>query len=283
MKTSTSAGLMMRGRPARASAPAAGRCSGVSMHLLRCQPKQVRSMSAWQAGKKSLGWPVQGWARQVRSRGPWRKGCCRMWLSRRAGGLTTGRRTGRRRLSALVAVTALALTTGIAGGVLAADPGELLGAKRPPGNPGIERRIDALLTQMTLDDKLQQLSLLADFQATDDAVRKGAGSVFGVTDPARINALQHIAVEQTRLHIPVLFAFDTIHGFRTVFPIPLAEASSFDPEVAATDFRIGARESAAVGLKQIYSPMVDISNEPRWGRIAEGAGEDPYLGSVMAA
>ena len=206
-----------------------------------------------------------------------------MWLSRRAGGLTTGRRAGRRRLSALVAVTALALTTGIAGGVLAADPGELLGAKRPPGNPGIERRIDALLTQMTLDDKLQQLSLLADFQATDDAVRKGAGSVFGVTDPARINALQHIAVEQTRLHIPVLFAFDTIHGFRTVFPIPLAEASSFDPEVAATDFRIGARESAAVGLKQIYSPMVDISHEPRWGRIAEGAGEDPYLGSVMAA
>ncbi len=125
--------------------------------------------------------------------------------------------------------------------------------------------------------------MLADWQATDDTVRKGAGSVFSLTDPARINHLQHIAVEQTRLHIPLLFAFDTIHGFRTVFPIPLAEVSSFDPAVAADDFRIGARESAAVGLKQIYSPMVDISHDPRWGRIAEGAGEDPYLGSVMAA
>jgi beta-glucosidase len=177
-----------------------------------------------------------------------------------------GRRVG-------VLVSVVALSTVVAGGVVAA----------PGGDAGIERRIDQLLSQMTLDEKLQQLALLADFQATDDAVRKGAGSVFGVTDPARINQLQHIAVEQTRLHIPVLFAFDTIHGFRTIFPIPLAEASSFDPEVAATDFRIGARESAAVGLKQIYSPMVDISHEPRWGRIAEGAGEDPYLGSVMAA
>ena len=82
-------------------------------------------------------------------------------------------------------------------------------------------------------------------------------------------------VEQTRLHIPLLFAFDTIHGFRTIFPIPLAEASSFDPGVAASDFTIGAREYAAVGLKQIYSLMIDISQGPRWGRISEGAGEDP--------
>jgi beta-glucosidase len=114
-------------------------------------------------------------------------------------------------------------------------------------------------------------------------VVEGLGSVLSLTDPVRINQLQHIAVEQSRLHIPVLFAFDTIHGFRTVFPIPLAAASSFDPQVAADDDRIGARESAAVGLKQIYGPMVDVSHEPRWGRIAEGAGEDPYLGSVMAA
>ena len=98
-----------------------------------------------------------------------------------------------------------------------------------------------------------------------------------------INKYQHDAVERSRLHIPILFAFDTIHGFRTVFPIPLGTASSFDPNIAQTDHRIGAFESAAVGLKQIYSPMVDLSHEPRWGRISEASGEDPYLNSVMAA
>jgi len=114
-------------------------------------------------------------------------------------------------------------------------------------------------------------------------VRKGLGSVLSLVDPVRINHLQHVAVEESRLHIPMLFAFDTIHGFRTIFPIPLGTASSFDPQVAADDHRIGARESAAVGLKQIYSPMVDVSHEPRWGRIAEAGGEDPYLNSVFAA
>ena len=98
-----------------------------------------------------------------------------------------------------------------------------------------------------------------------------------------INRYQRDAVENSRLHIPILFAFDTIHGFRTIFPIPLGAASSFDPEVARADHRIGAFESAAVGLKQIYSPMVDVSHEARWGRISEAAGEDPYLNSVMAA
>jgi beta-glucosidase len=189
------------------------------------------------------------------------------------------------RQTGIVLVSVVALSTLVAGGVFAAaaPSDNALRPTRPPRDQGVEQRVSKLLSQMTLDEKLQQLTLLADWQATDDAVRKGAGSVFSLTDPARINHLQHIAVEQTRLHIPLLFAFDTIHGFRTVFPIPLAEASSFDPEVAAADFRIGARESAAVGLKQIYSPMVDISHDPRWGRIAEGAGEDPYLGSVMAA
>ncbi len=90
-------------------------------------------------------------------------------------------------------------------------------------------------------------------------------------------------MEQSRLHIPILFAYDTIHGYRTIFPVPLAAAGSFDPAVAQADATIGARESAVVGLKQIYSPMVDVSHEPRWGRIVEGNGEDPYVGSVMAA
>ena len=128
-----------------------------------------------------------------------------------------------------------------------------------------------------------QLQLDADWQANDDQARAGLGGVFSLTDPAKIDHLQHVAVEQSRLHIPILFAFDTIHGYRTVFPIPLGEASSFDPSVATADDTIGARETATVGIKQIYSPMVDVSHEPRWGRIAEGAGEDPYLGSVFAA
>ena len=90
-------------------------------------------------------------------------------------------------------------------------------------------------------------------------------------------------MNESRLHIPILFAYDTIHGYRTVFPIPLGAASSFDPSVATADDTIAARETATVGIKQIYSPMVDVSHEPRWGRISEAAGEDPYLGSVFAA
>jgi beta-glucosidase len=149
----------------------------------------------------------------------------------------------------------------------------------------VERRIDSLLRRMTLEEKLNQLTLLSDGQMRDNPAeaRKPVGAVFSETDAATINRYQHDAVENSRLHIPILFAFDTIHGFRTVFPIPLAAGSSFDPEIAKTDHRIGAFESAAVGLKQIYSPMVDVSHEPRWGRISEAAGEDPYLNSVMAA
>jgi len=147
----------------------------------------------------------------------------------------------------------------------------------------VEQRVDSLLRQMTLAEKLQQVQLLPDFLVTDNDAKNGLGSVLSLTDPVRINHLQHVAVEQSRLHIPILFAFDTIHGFRTIFPIPLGTASSFDQQAAANDDLIGARESAAVGLKQIYGPMVDVSHEPRWGRIAEGAGEDPYLGSVFAA
>src|SRR5690349_2441753 len=147
----------------------------------------------------------------------------------------------------------------------------------------VERRIDELIRKMTLDEKLNQLTLISDGQINDAEAAKPVGAVFSLTDPAKIDHYQQIAVKQSRLHIPILFAFDTIHGFRTVFPIPLATASSFDPSVAASDHTIGAAESATVGLKQIYSPMVDVSHEPRWGRISEAAGEDPYLNSVMAA
>src|SRR3954451_10702132 len=147
----------------------------------------------------------------------------------------------------------------------------------------VEKRIDDLIRRMTLDEKLNQLTLISDGQINDAEAAKPVGAVFSLTDPAKIDHYQRIAVEQSRLHIPILFAFDTIHGFRTIFPIPLATASSFDPTVAQTDASIGAAESATVGLKQIYSPMVDLSHEPRWGRISEGAGEDPYVDSVMGA
>ncbi|MFL6129214.1 MAG: beta-glucosidase BglX [Mycobacteriales bacterium] len=187
-----------------------------------------------------------------------------------------------------VTVAAVALMVGslAGGGVLAAGQSSdeaALAATRLAPSQAVEQRVSALLDRMTVEEKLQQVQLLADWQATDAEARAGVGGVFSLVDPVRINQLQHIAVEQSRLHIPILFAFDTIHGYRTVFPVPLGAASSFDPSVAQTDAVIGARESATVGIKQVYSPMVDVSHEPRWGRIAEAAGEDPYLGSVLAA
>ena len=200
-----------------------------------------------------------------------------MRIRKRTRGL--GRRwVGWRRLA--LAGSVLALSTLVAGGAVAAGGG---GTSIQPAGQGIESKVNALLAQMTLDEKLEQLQLEADWQINDAEAQKGVGGVFSLTDPEKINHFQHVAVEQSRLHIPILFAFDTIHGFRTVFPIPLAEASSFDPAVATADDTFAARETAATGIKQIYSPMVDISHEPRWGRISEGAGEDPYLGSVMAA
>jgi len=190
----------------------------------------------------------------------------------------------RRRATIIASVVALSAATagGVTAGTQSADEAALAATRQPAG-PGIEARVNSLLAKMTLEEKLEQIQLLPDFLVTDQEVREGLGSVLSLTDPVQINRLQHIAVDKSRLHIPMLFAFDTIHGFRTIFPIPLGEASSFDPQVVMHDATIGARESAAVGLKQTYAPMVDVSHEPRWGRIAEGGGEDPYLGSVLAA
>jgi beta-glucosidase len=193
------------------------------------------------------------------------------------------RRAGRR---TAVAASVVALSSLAGGGVIAAtrssDEAALAPARRP-ADQSIERRVSALLGRMTVDEKLQQVQLLSDGQITDADAKAGVGSVFSLVDPEKIDHYQHIAVEQSRLHIPILFAYDTIHGYRTIFPVPLAAASSFDPSVARADARIGARESATVGLKQIYSPMLDVSHEPRWGRIVEGNGEDPYLGAAMGA
>jgi beta-glucosidase len=189
-------------------------------------------------------------------------------------------------LRAAIVVALVALGVAAAGGVVAGTRSSDEAALQPtrgPADRGIEGRVNSLLSRMTLEEKLQQIQLLPDFLANPDEVRKGLGSVLSVTDPARIRELQRVAVEETRLKIPLLFAFDTIHGFRTIFPIPLGAGASFDPQVASDDAMFGARESAAVGLKQTYAPMVDVSHEPRWGRISEAAGEDPYLNSVLAA
>jgi beta-glucosidase len=185
-----------------------------------------------------------------------------------------------------LAITVLVFSALAAGGVIAAtrpNDDSALAPTRAPASQSIEHKVNALVSKMTIDEKLEQLQLLSDGQITDADAKKGVGGVFSLTDPAKIDHYQHVAVEQSRLHIPILFAYDTIHGYRTTFPIPLGEASSFDPSVATADDTIAARETAATGIKQIYSPMVDVSHEPRWGRISEGAGEDPYLGSVMAA
>jgi beta-glucosidase len=156
------------------------------------------------------------------------------------------------------------------------------------GQDGKERQfIDVLMAKMTLEEKIGQMSQVS-YKDTDPALRDGmvrkgqVGSFLFVTGPAEINRLQHIAVDETRLHIPILFAFDVIHGFRTIYPIPLAMASSWDPALVEQAQMMAAREASSVGIRWTFAPMVDIARDPRWGRIMEGAGEDPYLGSRIA-
>jgi len=156
-----------------------------------------------------------------------------------------------------------------------------------PDDKAVEKRVNALLDRMTLEEKIGQLSQLFLFgpsKQVDDALAKGQlGSLLFVTDPARINSLQRIAVEKSRLHIPLIFGFDVIHGFRTIFPVPIAMAASWDPSMVSAAQAIAAKEASSVGINWTFAPMVDIARDPRWGRIVEGAGEDPWLGSAMAA
>ncbi|HTA85198.1 MAG TPA: beta-glucosidase BglX [Silvibacterium sp.] len=164
-------------------------------------------------------------------------------------------------------------------------------ASVPSPDPNIDERVAArvaaLLKQMTLEEKIGQLSQQFVFGPPgpiEEPVAKGElGSLLFVTDPAVINRLQHIAVEKSRLHIPLIFGFDVIHGFRTIFPVPIGMAASWDPSVAEKAQTIAAREAGSVGINWAFAPMVDIARDPRWGRMVEGAGEDPFLGSAMAA
>jgi beta-glucosidase len=156
----------------------------------------------------------------------------------------------------------------------------------------IDRKVDSVLALMTLDEKIGQLNQLSsDFVATgpitpdgdkQDRVRQGkVGSYLNMTGAARTRSLQAIAM-QSRLKIPLLFAQDVIHGYRTIFPIPLAEAASWDLSMIERSARIAAIEAAACGIHWTFAPMVDIARDPRWGRVMEGAGEDTYLGSLIA-
>ena len=147
--------------------------------------------------------------------------------------------------------------------------------------------VNNLLRQMTLEEKIGQLTQLGqyipDTVPIDDRIRQGqVGSILWLSDPAEINRLQHIAVEQSRLHIPLLFGLDVIHGFRTIFPIPLALAASWDPQLVEKVQAVAAREASACGINWTFAPMVDIARDARWGRIIEGAGEDPFLGAAIA-
>ena len=164
-----------------------------------------------------------------------------------------------------------------------------MGSRRatPLDDEAVRQRVNTLIGEMTLEEKIGQLSqlfVLHEPDPVEDAVAKGqVGSLLFVTDPAVVNRLQHIAVERSRLHIPLIFGFDVVHGFRTIFPVPVAMAATWDPSVAERAQAIAAKEAGSVGIKWAFAPMVDIARDPRWGRIVEGAGEDPYLGSAMAA
>lgn len=149
----------------------------------------------------------------------------------------------------------------------------------------VERQIDNLLSQMTLEEKIAQMVQINGGNISDniaEQVRNGAGSMLNSVG-AEANYYQRIAVEESRLGIPMIFARDVIHGFRTIFPIPLGQAATFDPAIVEEGARIAAEEAMQAGLRWTFSPMVDVARDPRWGRVAEGYGEDTYLASVMGA
>ena len=162
--------------------------------------------------------------------------------------------------------------------------------ERKPSTVGataeVESRVEKLLSQMTLSEKIGQMNQVSaggDVSNYADALRKGQiGSILNEVDPVKINEFQRLAVEESRLGIPLLVARDVIHGFHTIFPIPLGLAATFDPALVEEGARVAALEATAQGVRWTFSPMLDIARDPRWGRIAEGSGEDTYLDIRMA-
>ena len=164
--------------------------------------------------------------------------------------------------------------------------------KTPFSDTRMNAFVSNLMSKMTLDEKIGQLNLVTPGGAVtgsvvssdvDTKIRNGAvGGLFGITGAATVRQAQDIAVKNSRLHIPLFFGLDVIHGHRTIFPIPLGMSASWDTTLIEQSAAIAAKEATAEGLNWAYSPMVDIARDPRWGRVAEGAGEDPYLGSKIA-
>jgi len=160
----------------------------------------------------------------------------------------------------------------------------------------VNERVNTLLTQMTLEEKIGQMNQYSSFwDVTGPAPKEGSaavqfeqlkngfvGSMLNVHGVENVYKLQKIAVEETRLGIPLIFGFDVIHGYKTITPIPLAEAASWDLEAIELSAKNAALEASAAGINWTFAPMVDISRDARWGRVMEGGGEDPYLGSKIA-
>ena len=145
-----------------------------------------------------------------------------------------------------------------------------------------EKKIDALIGKMTLHEKVGQMNQLSGGAWLTESAAKGeVGSILNCVDPAEINAVQRAAVEESRLGIPILVSRDVIHGFRTMFPLPIGLAATFDPALVEQGAAIAAKEAVSSGVRWTFSPMLDIARDPRWGRVAEGSGEDPYLDAVM--
>jgi beta-glucosidase len=165
-------------------------------------------------------------------------------------------------------------------------------AHAAPSDSKMNDFVSDLLGKMTLEEQIGQLNLLSTgFDVTgpvasrgvEASVRKGlAGGVFNLYNPGPVRKLQALAIEKSRLRIPLLFGYDVIHGHKTIFPIPLALACTWNPDLIQQSARMAATEASADGVNWVFSPMVDIARDPRWGRIAEGAGEDPFLGSLIA-
>lgn len=146
----------------------------------------------------------------------------------------------------------------------------------------VDERVEELLSKMTLEEKIGQMNQLSGGYQFTDMIREGkVGSILNIVDPVEINAVQRVAVEESRLGIPLLVSRDVIHGFRTIFPIPIGMAATFDPAIVEQGARVSAIEATASGVRWTFSPMLDIARDPRWGRVAEGSGEDPYLDVQM--
>jgi beta-glucosidase len=216
--------------------------------------------------------------------------------------MTMNSRTARRGGARAIVVVHLGLVAGIA---CAQNAREKAATPSNPqlASPGMEQRVNDLLQKMTLDEKLGQLVQYSDsgYAGAGEATKVGAnpeardqvnsmelaaegrlGSMLNTVGAERTNAFQHAAVDKSRLHIPLLFGADIIHGYRTIYPIPLGLGATFDPGLVRSLTRISAEEATTAGVRWFYSPMVDISRDARWGRTQEGAGEDAYLGAAMA-